>query len=131
MKINLEKWNTRRLAVEAEIRTLKTGIREGSDRPLDLWNPDTRKYEQKVAWVQPGFGTYKEYARLDLLKNEATCLYKVRAQYRGRQHQLLAVTYSPTGVKAVEALTKEGEREGIQGWMEEYALPAEVAQTGT
>lgn len=122
MKINETKWNEKRLAVENEIRTLKDSIRNGGTRMDSRYNPATRKFEDTPITFGPGMGTYRDYAKLDQLKNEATILYKVRAQARGKQHQLKAVSISPTGEKTVELITAEDERKQIEGFLAEYAL---------
>jgi hypothetical protein len=109
MKINLEKWNAQRLAVETRIRSLKDSIRHGGTREDSVWNSETRKYELKPVTFSSGMGTYRDYALLDQLKNEATLLYKVRAQARGRHHQL--------------TMTKEEEAEQVKFLLEDWAIP--------
>jgi hypothetical protein len=109
MKINVEKWNAQRITVETRIRELKDSIRHGGTREDSVWNSETRKYELKPVAFGPGMGTYRDYALLASLKADATLLYKVRAQARGRHHQL--------------TMTKEEEAEQVKFLLEDWVIP--------
>lgn len=86
MKIDKMKWNAQRLDVETRIRDLKRSIRHGGAREDSVWNSEARKYEMKLVVFGPGLGTYRDHALLLNLKNQATVLYGIRAQFRGRKH---------------------------------------------
>lgn len=74
MNLNIEKWNIRRLAVEAEIKRLK-GIRDESGQ-INL--------------------TWKILTELGKLQGEAHGLYTIRAHELGHLHQVKEVSYRGT-----------------------------------
>lgn len=122
MEINLEKWNKDRLETEEAIRALKHSIKYEPKPVLVYRQPAPgAKYEYMPTGAKYWGGSTEEYVRLEQLRLRATMLYKVRAQYRGRQHQLKSV-YLQDGKWVVETYTKEQERETMGVWMEDYAI---------
>lgn len=124
MKIDLKKWNERRLKVEAEIKELDRSIRLGGGRMGLSWNKDTRKYEPKMIQYGPGQGTCGDWEKLHALQHEATSLYATRALLRNKLHRQKIVWYSGQGLRNEEVLTIEHERETWN--LSKYVLPEEV-----
>ena len=70
------------------------------------------------------------------LKELATSLYQVRAQYRGKQHRFTSVVWAHamldgewTSFKKVTPITQAEEHDLIKGLMQEYARPEEVSSS--
>ena len=113
MKLDLEKWNTRRKAVELEIARIK-----------DILHT-------------PGHqGTWKEWSDLGKASYEATSLYMLRAELRGegRLHAKVEVRYVGekdaagfyTGrtIKQTVEVTREDQRKRVfAGWHHDYLRP--------
>lgn len=107
MKIDRQKWNAARAKTETQIRELKATMRASGHMV-----------------------SYSEQCGLSLLKEEATRLYQVRAQYRGKQHRFFEVEYihelgrnhGPGNVKVRGPISKEAERDSVEFLMEQYAL---------
>lgn len=107
MRIDAQKWNADRIAVETKIKALKKVIRT------------------------PGYmASSQDWMNLAQLKQQATWLYKIRAQARGRQHQRQEVLYlheklpGETGnVRTVKAVTAEEEFAQIVALLPHYVLP--------
>lgn len=114
MKLDLEKWNTRRKAVEVEIARIK-----------DILHT-------------PGHqGSWKEWSDLGKASYEATSLYMLRAELRGegRLHAKVEVRYVSDPkepgktIKQVVQLTREDQRErAFAGWHHDYLKPEPVAE---
>lgn len=113
MKLNIEKWNARRLEVEKKLREVKAAIQT------------------------PGhMMTTREWLDLNDLGYEATNLYMLRAELRGegRLHCTHLVEYvsDPRGgefrgttVKRVREITREDQRKRAfeNGWHHAYLRP--------
>lgn len=104
MKMELEKWNEARKKIETQLKELKRSIRRGGEREYIAFNAEKRAYEPKMMVFGPGQGTYKDYGRLQSLKQEATRLYAIRAFSRGRVHA-------------------DCDLKGFDNALEEFALP--------
>lgn len=113
MKLNIEKWNTKRLEVEKQIREIK-----------------------EVLQTPGHMGTTSEWFKLNDLAYEATNLYMLRAELRGegRLHCTHVVEYvsDPRGgeyrgmtVPKVVQITREDQRKRAfaNGWHHEYLRP--------
>lgn len=109
MKLDHQKWNKRRLEVEAEIRRVKEILHT------------------------PGHqGSWKEWSDLGKASYEATSLYMLRAELRGegRLHAKVEVRYVSDPkepgrtIKQVVQLTREDQRErAFAGWHHDYLKP--------
>ena len=117
MKLDHQKWNKRRLEVEAEIRKIKEVLQT------------------------PGHqGSWKEWSDLGKLSHEATSLYMLRAELRGegRLHAKTEVKYVGevvngfyTGrtIKQVVEVTRDDQRKrAFAGWHHDYLKPEPVAE---
>lgn len=82
MKLDLEKWNSDRIAVETAIKELKHLIRH-TEREFPDYSYFGWTTSRKI--IIKG-GTCEDYAQLHKLKAQATDLYVLRAQSRGRVH---------------------------------------------
>lgn len=111
MKINIQKWNQKRQEIEAQIKSLKTSIREGGERPIVVARYDGGRWiqEEKMQRFGPGRGTFEDHKRLEALKLCATGLYTLRAHLRGRQHRQKIVITHGDGRQTYKAITKEDE----------------------
>lgn len=110
MKLNIEKWNTKRLEVEKQIREVK-----------------------EVVQTPGHMMTTSEWLALNDLGYEATNLYMLRAELRGegRLHCTKVVEYvsDPSApvqtIKKVVQITREDQRKRVfaNGWHHEYLRP--------
>lgn len=130
MKIDLKKWNQKRLETEKELRDLKTSIREGGERPSLAWTGT--KYEPKVIYFAPGMGQQRDYQRIEILKLTATQLYQLRAHLRNRQHVHRTVTYDGAGNRTETQYCMDDQKLVAAALLPEYLLPRlEAAEAAT
>jgi hypothetical protein len=104
MKIDLKKWNTVRLDVEAKIREAKENIRSTS---LPDW---------------------KWYTGLESLKGHAHRLYQVRAHLKGKLHAQKSVWYEGS-IRQEEPETLERQASAIKDLIKDFELPELVQAT--
>lgn len=127
MKLDKQKWNQDRLKVEADIKAQKKLIRKGGTVTGKTWDPQAKVYKEITYVRSPGLADSQDYENLFFLKQLATNLYKVRANYRGRQHQKAEWIskyhgYNDTRWEKLD-ITSEQELQQIKNFMEEYSLP--------
>ena len=119
MKLNLEKWNAKRLDLEKQITAIKDVLQT------------------------PGhMGTTEEWLGLEKLAYEATSMYMLRAELRGegRLHCTHVVEYvsDPRGgeyqgftVPKIVQITRDDQRKRAfaNGWHHEFLRPEPVPET--